>query len=442
MAGDTDPPNSNLVSTYADRLRTNIKFDQRLKRNVLEVFIEKSEEEDELILDQTVVARLMDSIRMNTAKEMEGYQVKYNRNGAIISVWCIQGVDLEKFCRQENIQVGRGVYARSIRPAGRKDVTVTVSGLNYNTPDSLVIEYIKKFGGQFVTEEVIYGRHGEGPLRGKINNERKYQVIFNGIQMGTFHFLDGEKVKIFYRGNMKTCGFCQKTADTCVGNGIAKECKQNGGTRLDLAVHMKRLWSKIGFYPSSFELPDSVDEDNIENDRPIKQSENFNPPVQRPKLSEDDVEKISAFEVRNIPASVCDDEVQEYIQTKIDEEIDKIEFSVKKDKKTVRIYTDGKIPGKKVLDAVNKIQFTTTKEKVFGNPLYCRIIKELTPRKENEEEKAETTNETTKDTNASKFSKLLKSPVLSIGSINDKRKHNQVGSPQSPDQAQKKKNLL
>ena len=95
-----------------------------------------------------------------------------------------------------------------------------------------------------------------------------------------------------------------------------------------------------------------------------------------------------------------------------------------------------------MLDAVNKIQFTTTKEKVFGNPLYCRIIKELTPRKENEEEKAETTNETTKDTNASKFSKLLKSPVLSIGSINDKRKHNQVGSPQSPDQAQKKKNLL
>ena len=114
MAGDTSL--SNGRPSYAERLKTSVKFDQRLKRNVLEIVIEKTEEETEIILDQHVVARLMDSIRMNTAKEMEGYQVKYTRTGAIIQVWCTQGVDLEKFCRQESIQVGRGVFAKRIHP--------------------------------------------------------------------------------------------------------------------------------------------------------------------------------------------------------------------------------------------------------------------------------------------------------------------------------------
>ena len=139
--------------------------------------------------------------------------------------------------------------------------------------------------------------------------------------------------------------------------------------------------------------------------------------------------------MRNIPATVSDDDVQEYIETKLDDEIQNMEINVKREKKTARIYTDGKIPGKKVLDAVNKIQFTTTKEKVFGNPLYCRIIKDLTPTKENnEKEKNESAkgtpikennelrkNDISKDTSneantsqANQFSKLLKSPVLPI----------------------------
>ena len=87
---------------------------------------------------------------------------------------------------------------------------------------------------------------------------------------------------------------------------------------------------------------------------------------QRPNLSEEDIEKISAFEVRNFPASISDKEVQEYIELKLDDDIQNIEFNVKQEKKTARVNTNGKIPGKKVLDAVNKMQFSTPKEKVFG----------------------------------------------------------------------------
>ena len=50
---------------------------------------------------------------------MEGFQIKYNR-------------------------YNRG-YHRGIHPAGRRDVTVTLSGIYWNTTDSLVLHVLKPF---------------------------------------------------------------------------------------------------------------------------------------------------------------------------------------------------------------------------------------------------------------------------------------------------------
>ena len=44
-----------------------------------------------------------------------------------------------------NIIVSNGLSTGHIRPAGRRDVMVTIQGLNFNTPDGLVMEYIKKY---------------------------------------------------------------------------------------------------------------------------------------------------------------------------------------------------------------------------------------------------------------------------------------------------------
>ena len=139
-----------------------------------------------------------------------------------------------------------GVNKIFIRPAGRKDITVTVTGLDFNTPDSLVQEYITKFGGKLVTKEVIYEKYGVGLFQGKVNGTRKYQVDFSEakLQMGTFHILDGQKVKVFYRGN-GTCGWCQADSIKCPGGAKAKACKEVGTKQVHLGEHMKELWSKI-----------------------------------------------------------------------------------------------------------------------------------------------------------------------------------------------------
>ena len=106
-------------------------------------------------------------------------------------------------CKVEGIKVGKGIITGQIRPAGRKDVTLTASGLDFNTPDSLVFEYIQKFGGVVISNQVLYSRFSEGPFKGKYNGERIYQVDFTNStrSMGTYHWLDGSRVRIFYRGN-------------------------------------------------------------------------------------------------------------------------------------------------------------------------------------------------------------------------------------------------
>ena len=69
----------------------------------------------------------------------------YNGRSSIISVWATKGVKLDRFCRAEGIKIAKGIMTGNIGPPGRMNITVTLNGLDFNTPDSLVvIEYIKK----------------------------------------------------------------------------------------------------------------------------------------------------------------------------------------------------------------------------------------------------------------------------------------------------------
>ena len=308
--------------SYAERLKTNIRFDQRLKRNVLEITLEKTLKDAEMVLDQQCVARVLKSIGLDVNSQVEGYQVLYNGGRNTISVWVIKGLNLDRFCREENINVTRGLVTGMIRPAGRRDVTVTVSGLDFNTPDNLVCDYIRKFGGTILNVNVIYCKFSEGPFKGKFNGERRYQVDFTDSSrtMGTYHFLDGAKIRVFYRGNAKTCGRCHKTARDCQGAGIARECEDQGGVRVHLADHMKHLWAEIGFNPTSFELPDS---DDADGDKHIAEGQNFQRPVQVAKSSDLEKERYSGIRINNFPLEATEDEIVKFLKEHVTDEINK-----------------------------------------------------------------------------------------------------------------------
>ena len=108
--------------SYADRLKTNIKYNQRLQRNILEISLEKQSSENVNDLSEANIKQLFDTIGIDTLNELEGYQIKFDK----ISVWLKQGIKLDKFCKEEKIRVSQGITTSYIKPAGRNDVIVTI----------------------------------------------------------------------------------------------------------------------------------------------------------------------------------------------------------------------------------------------------------------------------------------------------------------------------
>ena len=56
--GEGDAGDSKQAS-YADRLKTNVSYNERLKRNILEITLEKTEKDAEMVLDQECIAKLL-----------------------------------------------------------------------------------------------------------------------------------------------------------------------------------------------------------------------------------------------------------------------------------------------------------------------------------------------------------------------------------------------
>ena len=371
--------------SYADRAKMNVRYDQRLKRNVLDIEVEKQDIRDEMFLGQDVVAKLFNNIGLD-AKDVVGYQVTYGGKSGKIAALCKTGVDLERFCRQECFEVCKGVTTKNIRPSGKKDVTVTVSGLDFNTPDSLVQEYIIKFGGILMSNSVIYAKHVNGPFNGKLNGDRKYQVDMTATKttMGTYHFLDGERVRVYYRGNTKTCGRCHLGPQQCRGGGIARECQEEGGARKDLILHMKETWLEIGFSPTSFEIPERESEDDCENfggDQKILDMANF-PRSSNPSLGAGvtDTEKFSKTKITNFPKDITETQATTFMHEFVDKSISMKDLEIVRNQFSSQIIL-GPGPSKEVIaKAVETLDYNQTQKYFFPDrKLYAKPFKPLSP---------------------------------------------------------------
>jgi hypothetical protein len=76
--------------------------------------------------------------------------------------------------------------------------------------------------------------------------------------MGSYHIIDGEKVSLRYRGQIRTCARCHHTEKECSGKGVARDCKED---RVLLSNHMEKHWRDIGFIPDSNSTADIEEEE-------------------------------------------------------------------------------------------------------------------------------------------------------------------------------------
>ena len=242
--------------SYSDKVKVRVQTCERIKRNVLEINLE-FDVGPRAKVEKDLIAKMLAKIGIDIKSQVEGYQV----NNKKIFVWCPDNCDLERFCRDECFKVTDGVKTGLIKPMDRRNVAVTIKNLNFNTPDTLVMEYLGKFGN-VTSSKVVYDTDREGPFIGIRNGDRKYLVDFTGGRnMGTFHIIDGSNANVSYQGIQRTCGRCHQTSRVCLGGSWAKKCEENKGEKVKLIDHMRALWDEIGFNPSEFKLED-VEEDD------------------------------------------------------------------------------------------------------------------------------------------------------------------------------------
>ena len=277
-----DPGGGNAPPSYARSLKT-AKF-QKLNRNILEIILEKKMSQKTVNLSCEDVSRLCNIVGIRVGDDTEGYQAYYNRKGITLSIWAKQGVSLEKFVNDNPREFSSDLTISQVRPAHKREVLVLITGLSFNTPDSQVKHYIESFGAKVIGVEPVYGVFKDGPWRGQYNGERRFKADFTQqtMPMGTYHLLDGAKVRVAYPGNTRTCGRCHQPPSNCAGGGIARVCGEQGGIRTTLYEHMKRIWEKIGYDPGNepVETEEPSEEDVIpvfenltEEDFNIKSSE-------------------------------------------------------------------------------------------------------------------------------------------------------------------------
>lgn len=233
----------------------------RLSKNVLEVVLDKDDRGGFNVSDSDCF-RMMKKIGLDAipGQQVEGVQICPQGRGVIL-ITLRDGVALDVFCRYDVFEVTEsGIRAVNVKPAGKREVVITVKGLHPNTRDQGVTEYLAKFG-RVVTTKVVHAIYGEGPLKGLKNGDRSFKIELKpGCNIGSYHILDGQKVTVKYSGQQQTCARCHEVASNCPGGGIARRCDAAGGKKVELGDYILDLWKKIGYTPGELEVASAYDD--------------------------------------------------------------------------------------------------------------------------------------------------------------------------------------
>ena len=356
--------------TWAQRLGSSIPT--RLNRNVLEIVLDKDEKGAFHVGDGDCL-RVMKKIGLDTnpGVNVEAIQICPNGKG-IILITLKDGLPLDPYCRYDVFEVTEsGIRAVHVKPAGKREVVITVKGLHPNTRDQTVLDYFAKFG-RIVTTKVVHSVYTEGPLKGFKNGDRSYKVELKPeINIGSYHMLDEQKVTVRYSGQHQTCARCHETAFNCVGGAMARRCEAAGGKKVDFSHYILELWRKIDYSPGEIEtaaLYDDHGEGVIEGGGQVEpQTGGGFTPV---KVFSDPA-KFTGVLVKQFPKDVDNGSIMEFlVESGLPEELTD----------QVIVKPNGHVTIKNLENSVcNKLIENIHNKKYSNRKLFCNGIIPLTP---------------------------------------------------------------
>ena len=333
------------------------------EKNILEVVLEKDVRGSFSVSESDCAKYLMKlGLDLKPGVQVDGVQICPNGRGVIL-VTLKSDVDISEFCRYDVVDLTHtGIRVVMTKPAGKREVVVTFRGIHPNTNDETILQYLNKFG-RVVSNKVVHGVYLDGPLKGMKNGNRSYKVELQpGVNIGSYHLLDGQKVTARYNGQQQTCARCLQTARDCKGYGVAKKCELEGGKKMDFGVYITRLWKRIGYLP---EVSNIVDDDsNVE----LQTGGEFTPQkvTSSPEL-------FTGVVIKNIPKEIDQGEVVEFLlESGLPEvNLDAIQFE-----------HSGAVSIRNIDNRVCLLLIENLHEKrVFSRRIYCNGIVPLTPQK-------------------------------------------------------------
>ena len=233
----------------------------------------------------------------------------YPQGRGVIFITLKMVIEITRFCRYDVLEItASGTRAVMVKPAVKREVVVTAKGIHLNTKNAVVLDYLGKFG-EVSTNKVVYGVYTAGPLKGFKNGDRSYQIeIKPGTNLGSYHFIDSQKVSIRYPGQQQTCARCHQTPRCCRGKGMARKCEAEGGEKVEFTDHILDLWKRIGYSPDKVELGEIENLDS-ESSIPQQTGGSFTPK----KGPEEVAEKFTGVSINRFPRSADHGEIMEFL---------------------------------------------------------------------------------------------------------------------------------
>ena len=189
--------------------------------------------------------------------------------------------------------------------------------------------------------------------------------------MGTFHILDGKKVKVYFRGNRSTCGWCHADASKCQGGAIARICKEKGGAQVHIEDHMKALWTLVQFDPQTFNIEevqyDDIDiDDSLGGDRKVLNNVHFPRTIDRLSISQSESDNFNVLRIKNFPNDISDEDIVDFLKDEVDDTIGSSDIKSEKTKYNTNVYL-GPGPSLLVIKKAAKLWDFKTVSRTFLN---------------------------------------------------------------------------